>query len=496
MSHLRRTLLISFQYVTLSVFFISCAQKVNSFSATQKTIAESTSSTTLYFYYDSGISQDKHWSTQTNWWLDSAHTKQATRLPKNGDSVQIVNGSEIYDDIAPTLLLHGYDGRVPNNYASETANISIDAGGTLNITGGYWFGSSDSSVTATFTGVAGVLSAANAGTIHGNAIFNESSYNMEAGVVMGNATFNHDGANINGASVQGDAVFNDNSRNAATIGGNAIFNDNSYNADTVTGTAKFNYVSTDTMTLTSSMAWGNVGAAVNSSDTPILHWIFNDSSKSQGLIPGDAVFNNNSAHNGTYNGPLTFNGSATCGGTINGDATFKDNSAATGCTISGTATFYDNSVASTASITSSIFYNSSYLSNALTGDAVFYDTTLASGTISGNATFFNNTHTNASIGGTAVFYDSSYLDNQGHANGLAEFHGTSECRSGATANSANFYDSIQNYCSIATDATFNDSSQNNSSVTGNATFNGASYNSVSGTYGSCTGNSSAANGGC
>jgi hypothetical protein len=119
---------------------------------------------TLYF----NGAVDSDWAEVGNWWLDAEHTQAAGRLPTSDESVVVV-GDGIFAD-------------------EQTINdLAMTGGGELN-------GTLTVTGTATFNDFSSL-----AGTVIGNAVFNDSSVNA-GGSVTGTATFNDSACNFDGGT--------------------------------------------------------------------------------------------------------------------------------------------------------------------------------------------------------------------------------------------------------------------------------------------------------
>ncbi len=360
--------------------------------------------TTLHFYND-GVN-DLHWATIGNWWKDASHTIPAGRAPIDGDTVRIEAGNT-FDDQAPAQNLAGLFGDLPNAWNMETANLVISAGGSLTITSGVWFGSTDATATVAFSGTGS-----------------------------------------NGGTIGGDATFNDSSKNSSAVMGDAVFNGSSSSEGTVMGDATFAYASGHTVVLSGSMMWGVVrGAALGQDGLSIQHWSFSGSSANVTTISGDPTFTGSSANLGTVTGDASFSDSSNNSnwGTVTGDATFSDQSSNSG-TVSGDAIFAS---ASAQTITLSgnmswagtyngaildqnrlpvlnwVFNDSSINYGTVPGAATFNDSSFSMGTVTGNATFNGTSSNNGGfVTGNAFFFDDSY-NSYGTITGNATFSGAS-----------------------------------------------------------------------
>ncbi len=417
----------------------------------------------LYFYND-GSQPNAHWATLSNWWKDLSHTTPATRLPRDGDTIYIVPGSNPFDDQAPALSLAAFIGDAPSAKNSETALLSISAMGTLSITGGYWFGTSDATATVTFSSTG-----KNAGTVNGDATFNDSSVNFTDssflnGIVSGNAIFN--GSSVNIALISGNATFNDSSVNGSTtllsgyVSGNATFNDLSTNVYSVSGTITYGRPGT--------LYFFNDGSQPNAHWTTLANWWTSAAHDTQSpRIPrgGDTIY--------IVAGSTPFDDQAP---TLSlaayiGDAPSAGNNETALLSIApgGTLTVTGGNWFGTSDATVvATFSGSSTNKGTISGDATFGDSSINYGILSGNATF------------------NDLSNNGGLVNGNATFNGSSTNYMGTVSSNATFNGSSINDSNVGGDATFNGSSSNLGTVTGTATF--VAPTTAGGTYGACVGN--------
>jgi hypothetical protein len=330
----------------------------------------------IYFCPDTNPSPEYLWARHANWFRDSSCSTRANRTPLDGDIVN-VEGNTFTDQPDPISLL-SFIGNLPESWDSGSANISIQAGGVLSVSTGYWFGSSHASAIVTFTG-----SSMNVGVIAGDAIFNDNSINALEGTVNG-------------------ATFNGSSFSRGTILGNAIFNDNSEIIQgTVAGTATFNNNS-QVLTIFVSTFSGAV--------------TFNGSSRCEAYGPNPtgevyflagSTFNDSSVNNCINVGNTAFYGSS------------YNNS---GATIVGYAEFYNESINAGLVEENATFYNMTTNLGTVSGTASFYGSSIngdsmSQGTIEGDAFFSNDSYNNSIILGNATFNDNSFNDTDGTVSG-------------------------------------------------------------------------------
>ncbi len=285
------------------------------------------------------------------------------------------------------------------------------------------------------------------GVVTGDARFDDTSRND--GTIAGDAGL-HDGSYNNG-TITGDAEFYDDSVNSAvageytgTVGGNATFHDDSFNAGgVVEGNAEFHENSQNVQ-----LGWVKGNA------------VFNDTTKNDGAVDGDAEFNDSSWNGYDTGRPSLPSGQESVGGT----ATFNGASKNTQNDVS-VAVFNDS-----AENTSSIFGGGIFIGGVAT--ATFNDDSVNDGGTADTATF-NDSASNNGIVGSATFNDSASNDN---TVGSATFNGTTS-NAGIVSSSATFNGSSVNAASgiVSGGATFNDDTIHQGSA-GTAIFNDCSYN--------------------
>jgi hypothetical protein len=469
---------------------------------------------TLFFNNAAG---DNDWNTLGNWWTDAGFTLPSPNLPAVSDDVILsqtisvntgpvpvsvntitVNGSSqlqfIFITVANGAVFNGSSGNSGSVITGNvTFNDSSTGGGTINGTvifnngpngnGGIINGD------AIFNG-----SSHNDNVITGNVLFNDLSFNnsiihgiakyafatggvitipdggiwgqgtADSNVGIDNAlitTWIFNGRSINEGTTAGDTTFNNTSFNGGgTVNGNATFNDSSFNnSGIVNGIAKFTNATGGIMTLAGLGIWGSgiANSNVGIDNVPITAWIFNDSSRNNGTVSGNATFNNRSINFGTVTGDATFNNSSlNVNSQVKGNAVFNDLSVNSGTVVGiakftkatggvmtvadggiwGTGTAGNTVGADNAPITSWIFNGSSDNEGTITGNATFNDTSFNLGTINGT-TVFNGLSHNNSITGNATFNDSSANSSNGSVGGNAAFNDSSS-NSGAVSGNACF----------------------------------------------------------
>ncbi len=240
------------------------------------TVSISVNDVTLYFC--GGGEGD--WNVLANWYFtDDCSSTPATRLPIDGDSVDLVSPGSIGTGPLSVTYLKSFKGELSTISASPTSNVSILPGGTLNVWNGYW-GGVVNSATSTFD------SAINQGQTLGSSIatFNNWSENHAD---VGTAIFNNDSVNNGDGSVVWIGTFNDDSRNE----GGAIVNSGTFN-----------------------------GNSINQGGSQVNFATFNDSSRNEfgGSASYNAEFNDLSQNRGEVWGSSDFKGSA-----VNGSGTGK-----------------------------------------------------------------------------------------------------------------------------------------------------------------------------
>ena len=232
-------------------------------------------------------------------------------------NVSFVTGNATFNDLSynPGVV----SGNAVFNYASlRTINLNnSQQWGTVN---GTTKGSDGLSITKFIFND----SSQNIGTVPGNAIFNDLSFNSN-GSVSGNATFND--SSYNDATVSGNATFNDLSyNNNATVSGNATFNDSSYNDEgSISGDATFNNSSYNRGIISGNATFND--SSLNDIFCPFLCAV--------GFVVGNATFNDSSQNNSTVSGDASFYDSAVNGGIVSGDACFAPSADPDGGTVTG-----------------------------------------------------------------------------------------------------------------------------------------------------------------
>jgi hypothetical protein len=138
-------------------------------------------------YYLDANSED--WADLDNWFSDAGYEEPAGRLPAPQDSVIL-------------------GGVVSENTGAEPTVVNLETIATL-------------AIDITVTGLAAFVNAsAYNGTLAGNALFTETSYNDGEGVIVGNATFTGTARNL--GTVTGTATFNDSACNAGGTAGTFV----------------------------------------------------------------------------------------------------------------------------------------------------------------------------------------------------------------------------------------------------------------------------------
>ena len=422
-------------------------------------------------YYNAAV--DNHWENLDNWWDDAGFSDPAAAIPT------------VSDDVIVSAIIDSNSG--------DPASVN-----TLTITDG---------------GIAIDVTAADGAT------FNGSSY-------------------LDGGTITGNAIFNDTSYNQGTITGDATFNATTYHSSAPIG---------GVFTFSTANWQGSVGGTVyGSDDVAITSYVFTGEyfNHSNGTINGDVIFNDTSYNEGVINGDATFNDSSSSGGTINGDADvyfpaenplggavtgsityhnypvadfyfggeedndwnnvnnwwtdyartvhalsiptitddvfitvgIDDNNGAPASvntlviqsagiaidiTVANGATFNVEGVLNGVLTGNATFNDESYIGGVVEGDVIFNDESGNFGTITGNATF-NTTlyHTSAPTGGVFTFTSGGW---EGEVTGTV--YGSDDVE----ITSYIFNDETTNQGTTTADTIFNDSSENYGGVTGNAT---------------------------
>ena len=229
-------------------------------------------------------------------------------------SIGTVSGTKTFSSPAPVVFVTNYG----NSWTYDSSSWNFTATPTWLFDGG---------------------GTNNAGTLNGDATFQNSSYNT--GTVSGNAAFNS--ASSNPGTVSGNATFDDTSSNGGIVSGNATWSGSAFtnlvSLGIIGGTKTFSNASPVVFTTNGSNNW-NYNSSSWTFATPGPTWIFEGSSSNLGILAGDATFNNSSNNNYIVSGNATFNGSSSNVGasaTVSGNATFNGSSNQLG-TVTGTTT--------------------------------------------------------------------------------------------------------------------------------------------------------------
>lgn len=233
--------------------------------------------------------------------------------------------------------------------------------------------------------------------------------------------FNDTSFNDTTGSIYGDCIFDDSSYNYGDVYGNCVFTGNSRNGDSYNATVG---------TVTGDFQWGSsdynygtitgdcVGGAVLNEYPGVIHGnctvgTGGTVAQNASIINGDCDFLSGRYQYGTsgeINGNVTFSGNRVYGyggmngGVINGDVTFSDDTIHDGnSTINGAVTFNDTSH-SQSTINGPVTFNDSAghdTSNyTITGDCTFNDdayTYNAYAGITGNCTFNDNSYNYSTV---------------------------------------------------------------------------------------------------
>lgn len=213
---------------------------------------------TLYY---NNATADEDWNTLGNWWTNPEFTIPATVLPSSSDDVIItatltvnsgstptvanltINGLNVFTTlvIVPISItgLASANNAIVGNITAETVicnNCSLNnITATTIICNGFCYSFSvlnGNVITNDYTSfdptiINGNLTANDFSAINGDPISDDATVNHEAvlfGTVMGNAIFNN--SSYNEATIQGNATFKDSSYNnpQGTVGGSEIYN--------------------------------------------------------------------------------------------------------------------------------------------------------------------------------------------------------------------------------------------------------------------------------
>ena len=250
------------------------------------------------------------------------------------------------------------------------------------------------------------------GSIYGDCIFDDSSYNY--GDVYGNCVFtgnslNGDSYNATVGTVTGDFQWGSSDYNYGTITGDcvggAVLNEypGVIHGNCTVGTGgtvaqNASIINGDCDFLSGRYQYGTSGE-INGNVTFSGNRVYGYGGMNGGVINGDVTFSDNTIHDGgTINGAVTFNDSSESQSTINGPVTFNDSAGhdTSNYTITGDCTFNDSAYTynATAGITGNCTFNdNSYAySTAITGNCTFNDGSYVQiSTVTGNATFTNTT---------------------------------------------------------------------------------------------------------
>ena len=355
--------------------------------------------------------------------IGGAYIATTSNITINGNvSISNSSGKLAIIDASNFTGLTTISGSISGDGSSSLGNTTVNAGGSV--------------ATSSVSFVADVI---NNGTINaGNSVLGKTTNNSIINTGVG--TF----------------YFNASSTNSGTVNGNAILSASSTNSGTITGDVTFGaYTSVDGSvsiggaTIFSGTGYINGSIYDSTGTTTIATWVFNDSSKNNGILKGDAVFYNTSQN--------------AASGTVSGNATFRDTSKNLGI-VTGNSNVYSPVVRPLTGTTNGLVtyyeYSGMYFNDIATGHGV-----------SGKWNDINNWWSNASstvqspvlpTGGDSVIILSGNITSGGPATVKnATFQGTST--NGIT---------LTVLSSSLDAALFNASSSNNGTINGNATFAG------------------------
>ena len=447
------------------------------------------------YYYTAGTTNNS-WDTVSKWWLDSAHTVPADRLPQAGDDVYVDQNLTAGPSATTT---------VTNLYVGQTSDARFVA--SVTVTGTAVFGATGSGRTLTyFSGPA---------TITGNAVFNDATYIHQGAVVNGNVTLNdtaHIGIGFGNPTVNGNVTLNDSSYvNGGNITGVSTLNDSSsiqlgeFNGDihldttahlATGGVLTVEGVSSFGLTMSGGIMYGSDDVAISSvvvNDSVILtgrmpfNTTFNDTSRLDGAVLGNATFNT-TYYNATapVAGTFTFS-SQNWSGEVIGSVYGSDSALIAEYIFEGTVGADNTSVLSggvtlnddaffSGNLTGDISLNSgSRLENAaITGDATF-NTTYYDATAPSGGTFnLSLAGWDSTVSGVVYGSDAAEITDYVVSGGV--------CVSRDLVGDVTVDDGCV-YGDVTGNAVFNGFSYHEDSrISGNAVFNGDSY-TYSGTIG-------------
>ena len=443
-------------------------------------------------YFNGGANSD--WGTLAgNWWTDAGHTSPAGALPGVADDVIIEH--TIDSNSGPEASVNTF---------TTNGNFSILL--TATVANG-----------ATFNG-----GTQNAGTLTGDATFNDSSYQYP-GTINGNATFN-DSSQLYSATVNGDATFNDSALGTfVIINGDVTFNgdNSSYVSGTVSGT-KYRRYATNTVTTQNFTSNGPWTVVADGAEVDVTGATFNGATVFQTLNAGTFIGapitlywysagadNNWSTLTGNW---WTDGGHSSQAVSLPGEfdtVTIVGGRGALGPSVDADTWVEPESIDASALAVTFTSAGGGGPTITIIGDAIFNGTSSNGGTVTGDAIFNDNSTNNGVVSGGAVFNDLSYNlgvvegdaqfsyatagvvtlsgeqvwgEVQGAITGsdavpVSEYIFNDDSHTGVTiVGDATFNDDSYDSADITGDVVFNDRSAHQGSITGNATFNGSSIN--------------------
>lgn len=411
-----------------------------------------------------------------------------------GSTPQPGNGSETWGIVTTDAVVHFYD------------SSSNQDGGTQNFPGcgDYAIVTND----ATFHNTA-----FNTGKVGGDAEFYDSSYYI-CGTIVGSIDFYNTSyvkARAGSTLTNDDIEFWDTSYNQGTINGDPIFNENSYNDTTgiINGTPKFYDDSSTFGTITSTSGTVNFynRASIQNGTVNGNCSFVNNSFLWKGTVNGDCSFADYAGCGANFlppSGPWLYNGGGgVCVAIVNGNTTFANNTLNNGCIRvpdNGSCVFSDSSAnnggyitkadgvgGSNNSLYSVIFNDTSRNGVSRTTDVYGGNVTFNSGTgngypgvgayVSAYNVVFNGTGSIGSVQNYGYVTGSNSVSmTYGYNNPSASITGpttltNSENSTGATITGNTSFISSKNYGTVTGDADFDSTSCNSGTVTGAITGN-------------------------
>lgn len=240
-------------------------------------------------------------------------------------------------------------------------------------------------------------------TINGNLLINSSYASGQTGpiidnIVNGNVTSSSGVDRTIGGTINGNLTMQGSSYSTANNNGRVPI------TATVSGTTQFTSASPVTFTISGSAVW-NINPSWSFTN-PNRTFIFENTSRNDGTIPGLAQFNDSSSNNGTVTLSASFNDSSYNRGVVSGTATYN------GLTGSNEFGYFVRGELVTAisipiTVTNNATFNGASLNqNTITGNCIFKNNSTNNGVIIGNVIFRNSAYNAKDISGTVTLdYD-------------------------------------------------------------------------------------------